>query len=46
MVWPFGKKKQDEELLEDWEDLQQAKADDDDAPNLTLEEVKQVLGLF
>ncbi|MEA5421077.1 hypothetical protein VB712_17765 [Spirulina sp. CCNP1310] len=32
--------------LEDWEDLQQAKAEDDDGPNLTLDEVKQALGLL
>lgn len=34
------------EDLEDWEDLQAAKAEDDDTPSLSLEQVKQELGLL
>ncbi|MEA5419713.1 hypothetical protein VB712_10810 [Spirulina sp. CCNP1310] len=45
MVWPSGKK-QDQALLENREDLAQAQAEEEDAPNLTLDEVNQALGLL
>ncbi|MDB9494723.1 hypothetical protein PN477_08845 [Spirulina subsalsa CS-330] len=32
--------------VEDWEDLQLAKAEDEGSPRLTLEQVKQELGLL